>query len=93
MITAEKKKDYPVDPVAFSKVQLRDRFWLPRLRVQKNETVPFALDKTEPAAENLRRCGAFLRGEESELPISHRFISSDLYKVMESAAYLLKISS
>ena len=93
MITVEKKNDYPVQPIAFSKVKLNDRFWLPRLRVQKNETVPFALDKTEPAAENLRRCGAFLRGEESELPITHRFISSDLYKVMESAAYLLNLES
>ena len=91
MIISKKSHNYPVNPIAFSQVKLSDQFWLPRLHVQKRETVPFALQKTEPAAENFRRCGAYLRGEGGELPISHRFISSDLYKVMESAAYLLHL--
>lgn len=91
MITTEQKQDYAVIPIAFSKVALTDNFWLPRLHVQKNETVPFALKKTERAVENLRRCGSYLRGEKSELPFTHRFVSSDLYKVMEGAAYLLSI--
>lgn len=91
MIMTEKTQDYPVAPVAFNKVALKDKFWLPRLRIQKNETVPFALRKTESAIENLRRCGAYLRGEKDELPFPHRFISSDLYKVMEGAAYILNI--
>lgn len=75
----------------FNRVTLEDDFWLPRLRTQKRTLVPFALDKTEPAVENLRRTGAFLRGEKCELPFVHRYISSDLYKVMEGAAYLLAI--
>ena len=91
MITTEQIQDYPVAPVAFSQVALKDAFWLPRLRIQKNETVPFALRKTERAAENLRRCGAYLRGEKDEMPFTHRFVSSDLYKVMEGAAYLLNM--
>jgi uncharacterized protein len=91
MIITEQTQDYPVAPIAFSKVSLTDTFWLPRLRIQKNETVPFALEKTQRAVENLRRCGAYLRGEKTELPFPHRFISSDLYKVMEGAAYLLNM--
>ena len=91
MIIKEKTQDYPVSPVAFSRIRINDTFWLPRLLVQKNETVPFALKKTESAAENLRRCGAYLRGEKDEMPFTHRFVSSDLYKVMEGAAYLLNI--
>ena len=58
MNTFELTQDYSLAPVAFSKVVLDDAFWLPRLQVQKNETVPFALRKTERAAENLRRCGS-----------------------------------
>ena len=58
MKTLELTQDYSVAPIAFSKVALNDAFWLPRLQVQKNETVPFALRKTERAAENLRRCGS-----------------------------------
>ncbi len=82
---------YPVSPVPFNEVVLTDTFWLPRLKTQKAVTVPFALQKTERAVESLRRCAAFLRGDDSPLPLPHRFVSSDLYKVMEAAAYLLNL--
>lgn len=44
---AAEKHDYPLAPMSFEQVELRDRFWLPRLKTQKNVTVPFALEKTE----------------------------------------------
>lgn len=78
-------------PVPFNEVKLEDNFWLPRLIRQKEVLVPFALDKTKPAVENLRRTGSFLKGIPDELPFPHRFVSSDLYKVMEGAAYLLQL--
>ncbi len=78
-------------PITFNEVTLQDNFWLPRLKTQKEVLVPFALDKTKPAVENLRRTGNFLKGIPDELPFTHRFVSSDLYKVMEGAAYLLKL--
>ena len=76
-------------PVPFHEVTLNDGFWLPRLITQKETLVPFALDKTMPAVENLRKTGNFLKGIPDELPFPHRFVASDLYKVMEGAAYLL----
>ena len=82
---------YPISPVPFNEVTLNDTFWLPRLKTQKAVTVPFALQKTEGAVESLRRCAAFLHGEATPLPKPHRFVSSDLYKVMEGAAYLLTL--
>lgn len=88
---ADEKHDYPLAPVSFEKVTLQDSFWLPRLKLQAESTVPHALIQTEPAVENLRRCGNFLHGRGGELPFPHRFVSSDLYKVMEGAAYLLMI--
>jgi len=88
---ADEKHDYPLAPVSFEEVALQDSFWLPRLRMQAESTVPHALKQTEPAVENLRRCGNFLRGRGGELPFPHRFVSSDLYKVMEGAAYLLMV--
>jgi hypothetical protein len=78
-------------PVPFNEVGLADDFWLPRLHTQKEVLVPFALDKTKPAVENLQRCANFLNGIPDELPFPHRFVASDLYKVMEGAAYLLKL--
>ena len=89
--SAVEKHDYPLAPMPFNKVTSEDTFWLPRLKVQAESTVPHALRQTEPAVENLRRCGNFLHGRGGELPFTHRFISSDLYKVMEGAAYLLMI--
>lgn len=77
--------------IPFEQVTLEDDFWYPRLCTQKHTMVPFALEKTEPAVENLRRTAAFLRGEKGELPFPHPYVSSDLYKVMEGAAYLLAV--
>lgn len=78
-----------ITPIPFSEVRLTDEFWRPRLRTQQQTLVPFALDKTQPAVDNLKKAGNFLHGRGGELPFPHRYISSDLYKVMEGAAYLL----
>ena len=88
---AGEKHDYPLAPMSFDKVALQDTFWLPRLQLQATSTVPHALKQTEPAVENLRRCANLLHGRGGEKPFPHRFVSSDLYKVMEGAAYLLSI--
>jgi len=88
---AADKHDYPLSPVPFNKVELTDEFWLPRLKTQVRVTVPHALKQTAPAVENLRRCANFLHGRGGPKPFPHRFVSSDLYKVMEGAAYLLMI--
>lgn len=77
--------------IPFEQVTLEDNFWRPRLIIQKETLVPFALDKVRPAMDNLRKTGQFLKGDKSELPFPHRFVASDLYKVMEGAAYLLTI--
>ena len=88
---AGEMKDYPLAPMPFNKVKLTDDFWLPRLKTQIRVTVPHAFKNTERAVENLRRCGNFLHGRGGPRPFTHRFVSSDLYKVMEGAAYLLMI--
>lgn len=78
--------------IPFHKVTLEDDFWLPRLQTQKRTLVPFALEKTEPAVEQLRLTAAYLRGDRThklmDLPY---YVASDLFKVMEGAAYLLAL--
>jgi DUF1680 family protein len=69
---------------------LEDAFWLPRLQTQKMTLVPFALDKTRPAVDNLAKTAKFLQGDTTDLPFPHRYIASDLYKVMEGAALTLR---
>ncbi|MCD7937973.1 MAG: glycoside hydrolase family 127 protein [Tannerellaceae bacterium] len=78
-------------PVSFEKVNLSDTFWSNRMKIQKETLVPVAFERTQEAVEDLRRTAAILCGEESPLPTSSRFNTSDLYKVIEGAAYLLKM--
>lgn len=80
---------YTLTTVPFNKVKLEDQFWRPRLETQFETLVPFALEKTIPAIESLELAGKYLKGDKSALPTPHRFRTSDLYKVMEGAAYLL----
>lgn len=86
------KVSEPLTPISFEKVTLCDSFWLPRLHIQKKTLVPFSLEKTASAVENLRRTAAFNKGEKKEklIPLA-LYVSSDLYKVMEGAAYLLTL--
>jgi DUF1680 family protein len=78
-------------PIPFNEVKLTDSFWLPRLKIQKRTLVPFALENVQPAVGNLRKTANFLKGIPDRLPFPHRYIASDLYKVMEGAAYLLAV--
>ena len=67
-------------PISFEKVALQDQFWLPRLKTQKQTLVPFSLEKTETAVENLRRTAAYLKNgtKEQLLPLA-RYVASDLF--------------
>ena len=86
------KVEESLTAIPFNEVTLNDDFWLPRLKIQKQTLVPFSLDKTAYAVENLRRVGAYLRGEKVEKPLEGPiYVSSDLFKVMEGAAYLLTL--
>lgn len=78
-------------PVSFDQVTLTDNFWHNRMRIQKEVLVPVAFERTEIAVEDLRRTANYLKGIEGPLPSDSRFSTSDLFKVIEGAAYLLKM--
>ena len=85
--------DYPLRPVPFNRVEMTSDFWRPRLETQRETLVPFAFERTQPGVEHLQAARDFLAGKEVEGHRPHRFIDSDLYKVMEGAAYLLQLRS
>lgn len=86
------KVEEPLTQIPFHQVTLTDNFWLPRLQTQKKTLVPFSLQKTEPAVENMRRVGSYLRGEKvTEQFQGPYYVASDLFKVMEGAACLLTL--
>ena len=83
--------DYPLKPVPFNEVRITSDFWRPRLVTQRETLVPFAFERTQPGVEHLQAARDFLVGKKVEGHRPHRFIDSDLYKVMEGAAYLLQL--
>ena len=80
---------YTLTPQPFNEVQLDDKFWKLRLETQLETLVPFALDKTRGAVRSLEMAANYTKGIPDDLPKPHRYETSDLYKVMEGAAYLL----
>ena len=83
---------YPLQPVSFERVQLADEFWLPRLEVQRRTLVPYSFEQTHQARADLQAAAAVLAGRKVEnMPAPQRFRTSDLFKVMEGAAYLLAV--
>ncbi|MFT5468824.1 MAG: hypothetical protein ACI8UO_003936 [Verrucomicrobiales bacterium] len=83
--------DYPLKPVSYNDVEMTSDFWRPRMITQRETLVPWAFERTEPGVAHLQAAADFLEGKKVEDHRAHRFIDSDLYKVMEGAAYLLQL--
>ncbi|MCJ7679904.1 MAG: glycoside hydrolase family 127 protein, partial [Candidatus Aminicenantes bacterium] len=83
------RADYPISPVPFTDVGINDSFWLPRMETNRFVTIPFAMNKNEETGRvnNLRIAAGLMEGKY----IGRRFNDTDVFKVMEGAAYSLKI--
>jgi DUF1680 family protein len=84
--------DYPVQPVPFTAVHLTDVFWAPRIETNRKVTIPAAFQKCEESGRmnNFERAAMALRGEPHDKKAPpYPFDDSDLYKVIEGAAYVL----
>ncbi|UCE42830.1 MAG: glycoside hydrolase family 127 protein, partial [Candidatus Aminicenantes bacterium] len=81
------KRDYPVQPVEFTKVKVTDDFWLPRIETNQRVTIPFAMQQNVETGrvENFAIAGRLIEGEYK----GERYNDTDVYKVMEGAAYTL----
>ncbi|MBE0640295.1 MAG: glycoside hydrolase family 127 protein [Bacteroidales bacterium] len=79
--------DYPVVPVPFTNVKLTDQFWLPRLDTNRIVSIPYNFQKCEEThrIDNFRVAGGLKQGSF----VGIRYNDSDVFKVMEGAAYSL----
>lgn len=88
-------RDYPVQPVPFTSVHLDDEFWAPRIETNRKVTIPVAFQQCERTQRvyNFERAARVLRGEPlADLsPPPYPFDDTDLYKVIEGAAYTLSV--
>jgi len=89
------QRDYPVKPVPFTDVHLNDSFWAPRIEINRTVTIPHAFQKEEATGTvgNFVRAAQALRHEpfENRHYPRYPFDDSDLYKVLEGAAYTLSV--
>jgi DUF1680 family protein len=87
--TRQSLKDYLIQPVAFTEVQITDGFWLPRMKTNRTITIPFAFEKSEETGriDNFAKAGGLMPGKFE----GRRYNDSDVFKIMEGAAYSLSL--
>lgn len=85
-----KSKDYPIQPLPFTKVKLTDTFWRPRMETNRTVTVPHAFKKCEETGRlhNFAVAGGLVEGEQKG---SYPFDDTDVFKTLEGASYALML--
>ena len=81
--------DYPIRPVPFTEVSVRDAFWTPRLETNRKTTVWYDFRKCEETGriDNFAVAGGLKEGGFEGI----FFNDSDVVKVIEGAAYSLAV--
>ncbi|OHB78529.1 MAG: six-hairpin glycosidase, partial [Planctomycetes bacterium RBG_16_55_9] len=75
--------------VPFTEVSFADEFWTPRLETNRKVTLPYDFKKCEETGriDNFAKAGGLMEGKFQGI----RFDDSDVFKVIEGAAYSLRL--
>lgn len=86
------QRDYPIQPLPFTEVRFADEFWAPRLLTHKNTTLNYTLQQCEETGriDNFRRAAG---QEEGSFCTKYPFDDSDVFKILEGAAYALQLEA
>jgi len=81
--------DYPIQPVAFTKVQLTDSFWSPRISRNRTVTIPASFDRCESTG----RVKNFVMAAQKQGKFGTKFPfdDTDIYKTIEGASFSLAV--
>ena len=81
--------DYPIQPVPFTSVRVNDEFWAPRIKTNKEVTLPYTFEKSEETGRlrNFAIAGGMEEGEFEGI----FFNDSDVFKIIEGASYTLQV--
>jgi uncharacterized protein len=81
--------DYPITAVPFTAVRITDGFWGPRLETNRTVTIPWAFRMAEETGriDNFRVAARLKPGQF----VGRRYNDSDVYKIMEAAAFSLAV--
>ncbi len=80
---------YRYSPVPFTAVQVNDAFWSPRLETNRTVTIPYDFRKCEETGRisNFDKAAGWLPGDHEGI----FYNDSDVYKIVEGAAYSLNL--
>ncbi|MGJ3237586.1 MAG: glycoside hydrolase family 127 protein [Anaerolineae bacterium] len=83
------RMDYPFQPVSFTAVAIQEGFWLPRIETNRTVTIPYDFKMCEETG----RVDNFVKatGKMSGKFEGYWFNDSDVYKIIEGAAYALQV--
>jgi DUF1680 family protein len=81
--------DYPIKPIIFTNVSIHDQFWKPRIQTAIHVTIPYDFKKCEETGriDNFSKAGGLIEGHHEGI----FFNDSDVFKVVEGAAYALQV--
>ncbi len=84
----EPQKDYPIKPVPSQNIEVTDNFWSKRIETNSNVTIPYCFEKCEEThrIDNFAIAGGLMEGTFEGI----RYNDSDVFKIMEGAAYSLQ---
>lgn len=87
---SENGHEYPIGPVPFTEVRMTYDFWPQRIKTNHEVTIPIAIQKSEETGriENFRIAGGLKDGVFCS---PYPFDDSDVYKIIEGAAYSLQM--
>lgn len=80
---------YRYTPVPFTAVDIADDFWLPRMQTNRTVTIPYDFKKCEETGRitNFDKAAGNMRGDHEGI----FYNDSDVYKIIEGAAYSLSL--
>ena len=95
-VASQSRPDYPFTPVPFTSVHLNDVFWAPRIEINRTSSIPAAFEQCERTQRvyHFERAAKVLAGQtldDTRAP-GYPFDDTDLYKVIEGAAYALSVA-
>ena len=81
--------DYPCKTVNFTAVTLQDNFWLPRMEINRQSTIPHSFAKCEETGrvKNFQMAAQ----HSGKFCTTYPFDDTDIFKTLEGAAYSLSI--
>src|SRR5450631_830334 len=83
------KKDYPIQSVLFTQVELTDQFWLPRIETNRTVTIPASFARCESTG----RVNNFVMAaaKKGKFCTKYPFDDTDVYKTIEGASFSLAV--